>query len=191
MKQESSEFTSADVPRFFDQLLEIDMRQTAARLEAASDRMQELAARIPDTRSGDAEWNAKEVLAHVAVLSRAYGVFAYMIANGRLREMDLGAIISQRDAYGEELAARPIPEIVAEAVKQHQRTLKFMASATTEQFKTRAKTEHGDIPVDHILRLPLVVHLEDHLDQIERLLDGAAGAGDGAAITEPADALQA
>jgi hypothetical protein len=188
MKQESAGFTSADVPRFFDQLLDIDMRQTAARLEAASARMQALAARVPDERSTDGEWNAKEVLAHVAVLSRAYGVFAYMVAHGRLSEMDLGAIISQRDVVGEELASRTVPEIVAEAVKQHQRTLKFMASATPEQFKARVKTEHGEIPVEHLLRLPLLVHLEDHLDQIERLLDAEAGAG---ALSQPADALQA
>ena len=170
MKQESTEFTSADVPRFFDQLLEIEMGKTAARLEAASARMQELAARVPDVRSQEGDWNAKEVLAHVAVLSRAYGVFAYMVAHGRLSEMDLGAIINQRDVVGEEMASRTVPEIVAEAVKQHQRTLKFMASATPDQFKARVRTEHGEIPVEHLLRLPLVVHLEDHLDQIERLL---------------------
>ncbi|MGB2939079.1 MAG: DinB family protein [Candidatus Dormiibacterota bacterium] len=172
MKQESAAFTSADVPRFFNQLAELDMGQTAERLEAASRRMEELAARIPDQRGDGEAWNAKEVLAHVAVLSRAYGVFAYMVAHGRIGDLNLGDVISQRDKVGEEMAQLPVPEILAEAKKQHDRTLKFLRSATIEQWQTTCKTEFGDLRVEGLIRLPLVVHLEDHLDQIERILTG-------------------
>jgi predicted negative regulator of RcsB-dependent stress response len=172
MKQESAAFTSADVPRFFNEMAALDIKGTAARLEAASVRMQELAPRIPDERSAGETWNAKEVLAHVAVLSRAYGVFAYMVAHGRLSELNLGDIINQRDVVGEEMAQLSVAEIVAEAKKQHDRTLKFLASATTDQWATTVKTEFGDLRVESLIRLPLLVHLEDHLDQIERILAG-------------------
>ena len=172
MKQESAAFTSADVPRFFNQLAELEIRDTGARLGAASRRMEELAQRIPDERGDGETWNAKEVLAHVAVLSRAYGVFGYMVAHGRLGELNLGDIINQRDVVGEEMAQLSVAEIVAEAKKQHDRTLKFLASATPEQWATTVKTEFGDLRVESLIRLPLLVHLEDHLDQIERILAG-------------------
>jgi hypothetical protein len=172
MKQESASFTSADVPRFFAQLSEIDIRQTADRLRAASRRMEELAAWIPDERGDGQTWNAKEVLAHVVVLSRAYGVFAYLVANRRIKELNLGDVINQRDVMGEEIAQMPVAEIVAEAKKQHERTLKFLATVTPEQYSTSIRTEFGELTVEGLIRLPLVVHLEDHLDQIEHLLEG-------------------
>jgi hypothetical protein len=172
MKQESADFTSADVPRFFGQLAELDIRQTAERLAAASRRMEALAAQIPDERGDGETWNAKEVLAHVAVLSRAYGVFAYLVAHGRIGELNLGDIINQRDVVGEEMAQLSVAEIVAEAKKQHVRSLKFLSSATVEQWQTTCKTEFGELRVEGLIRLPLVVHLEDHLDQIERILAG-------------------
>ena len=172
MKQESAAFTSADVPRFFNQLAELEIRDTGARLGAASRRMEELAQRIPDERGDGETWNAKEVLAHVAVLSRAYGVFGYMVAHGRLGEINLGEIINQRDVVGEEMAQLSVAEILAEAKKQHDRTLKFLGSATPEQWTATVKTEFGDLRVENLIRLPLLVHLEDHLDQIERILTG-------------------
>lgn len=171
MKPQSQDFTSADVPRFFDQLLERDMKETADRLRAASRRMEDLAARIPDTRTDDESWTAKEVLAHVFVLSRAYGAFAYMVAKGKVGELNIGDIISQRDVVGDEAAGWSVPEIVAQAKKQHERTLKFMESASTDDYKRSVQTEQGAIYVESLLRRPLVVHLEDHLDQIERLLE--------------------
>jgi hypothetical protein len=176
MRQESAAFTSADVPRFFSQLAELDIAQTRDRLKAASARMVELAARVPDERGDGETWNAKEVLAHVAVLSRAYGVFAYMVAHERIGELNLGDIISQRDVVGEEMAQQSVAEIVAQARKQHDRTLKFLATATTEQWSKTVRTEFGELRVEGLIRLPLVVHLEDHLDQVERLLAGATAA---------------
>jgi hypothetical protein len=187
MKPESKDFTSADVPRFFDQLLERDMKETAERLRAASRRMEDLAARIPDTRTDDETWTAKEVLAHVFVLSRAYGAFAYMVARGKVGELNIGDIISQRDVVGDEAAGWSVPEIVAQAKKQHERTLKFMDSATIDDYKRSVQTEQGVIYVESLLRRPLVVHLEDHLDQIERLLEGERPAG----VDQAADAIQA
>ena len=172
MKQESAAFTSADVPRFLGQLAELDISQVAGRLRAASARMDDLAARIPDERGDGETWNAKEVLAHVAVLSRAYGVFGYMVAHGRLGELNLGDVINQRDVVGEEMAQLPVSEILAEARKQHQRTLKFLDSATVEQWSATCRTEFGDLRVEGLIRLPLLLHLEDHLDQIERILAG-------------------
>jgi hypothetical protein len=170
VKTESTAFTAADVPHFFDEILMVDVRHTIGRLREGSERLKALAPRIADERGSDDEWNAKEILAHIAVLSRAYGVFAYMVAKGRIDQLSIGDVISQRDIVGEEMAQKTVQEIVGEAVRQHDRTLAFLESATPDELKRTVKTETASMTVDHLIRLPLIAHLEQHLDQLEAAL---------------------
>ena len=170
MRENSNNFTSADLPRFLDEIFDIETRNTADRLRRASERMNQLAARVPDQPRGDAEWNAKEVLAHIAVLSRAYGVFSYMIANGKLTELNFGDVIAQRDVEGDKYMAMTPAEIAAEATTAHQRTLKFLDGATAEQLLRECKVESGAITAEYVVRLPLVVHLEQHVAELEKAL---------------------
>jgi hypothetical protein len=171
MQTESASFTAADLPHFMEEILVWDVRATADRLRHANARVHQLAERIPDGAPTDAaEWNAKEVLAHIAVLSRAYGVFAYMVAKGRLTELPLEGVIMQRDVVGAEMAAMPVAEIVAELDRQNQRTLEFLAAATPEELRRTLKVEHGEVTADYLIRLPLVSHFEQHLDQLEAAL---------------------
>jgi uncharacterized damage-inducible protein DinB len=171
MKSESAAFTAADLPHLFEEILVWDARATADRLRRANKRMHQLAERIPDDAPEASDgWNAKEVLAHIAVLSRAYGVFGYMVAKGRLTELTMEGVITQRDVLGAALAARPLAEIVAEAERQHQRTLKFLAEATPEELQRTVQVEHGKVTADYLLRMPLVAHLEQHIDQLEKAL---------------------
>lgn len=172
MKLESAAFTAADVPHFLDEIAVYDVRNTADRLRRGSERLAEFAARVPDERApeGADGWNAKEILAHIAVLSRAYGVFAYMVAKGRISELMFESVISQRDVVGEEMASKPVAEIVAEAQRQHQRTLDFLSSATLEELRRPCKTEGGEITPEELIRIPLVAHLEQHLEQLEAAL---------------------
>lgn len=170
MRESSSTFTSADVPRFFEEIFEWDKAHTADRLRRASARLVELVPKVPDVpRAGD-EWNAKEVLAHIAVLSRAYGVFGYMIAKGRLPELMLGDVISLRDAEGDKFMALSPAEIADEAVRQHERTLAFLATATSEELRRECRTESDRITAEYVFRVPLVAHLEQHVDQLEKAL---------------------
>lgn len=170
MREHSSTFTAEDIPRFFDEIFEWDMHHTADRLRRASARVQELAARVPETPRADAAWNAKEVLAHIAVLSRAYGAFSYMIAAGRVTEVTMGEVINQRDVEGDKYMAMPASEIAAEAVRQHQRTLKFLETATPEQLRRECRVEGGSMTAEYVVRLPLVAHLEEHVEQMEQAL---------------------
>ena len=171
MQTESAAFTAADLPHFFEEILVWDVKATAERLRTAGARLRQLAERIPDDPPESSDgWTAKEVLAHIAVLSRAYGVFGYMVAKGRLTEMSLEGVITQRDTLGAEFAARPVAEILAEIDQQHQRTLKFLAEATPEELLRTVKVEHGEVSAEYLVRLPLVAHLEQHLDQMEKAL---------------------
>jgi hypothetical protein len=170
-RENSSSFTTADVPRFFDEIFAWELAQTTERLRRASARLGGLAARVPDAPRGDQDWNPKEVLAHIAVLSRAYGVFGYFIATGRLTELALGEVINQRDAEGDKYMAMTPSEIAAKAVEQHQRTLEFLAEASLDDLRRECRIERGAITAEYVIRLPLVAHLEQHLDQLERALD--------------------
>jgi hypothetical protein len=79
-------------------------------------------------------------------------------------------VITQRDTLGAEFAARPVAEILAEIDGQHQRTLKFLAEATPEELRRSVRVEHGEITAEHLVRVPLVAHLEQHLAQLEEAL---------------------
>ena len=170
MRESSAAFTSADIPRFFDEIFAWEVRHTRERLARASARMNELAARVPEASRGGEEWNAKEILAHIAVLSKAYGVFAYFIASGRLTELALGDVINQRDAEGDKYMAMSCAEIAAEATGQHQKTLKFLDGASLDDLRRECRVERGTITAEYVVRLPLVAHLEQHVDQLEKAL---------------------
>jgi len=170
MRENSNSFTADDLPRFLNEIFEIETRNIADRLRRASQRMNELAARVPDEPRGAGQWNAKEILAHIAVLSRAYGVFSYMIANGKLTELNFGDVISQRDVEGDKYMAMTTAEVAAEATRQHERTLKFLYGATPEQLLRECRVESGTITAEYVVRLPLVVHLEEHVAELEKAL---------------------
>jgi hypothetical protein len=79
-------------------------------------------------------------------------------------------VITQRDVVGAEMAARPVADIVAELDRQNQRTLEFLAGATPEELRRTVKVEYGEITAEHVIRVPLVSHFEQHLDQLEAAL---------------------
>jgi hypothetical protein len=171
MQTESASFSAADLPHFLEEILVWDVKATAGRLRTANARVHELARSVQDEVVESSQgWNAKEVLAHIAVLSRAYGIFSYMVAKGRLTELKLEEVITQRDSLGAEFAARPVVEILAEIDRQHQRTLKFLGEATPEELRRSVRVEHGEITAEHLVRVPLVAHLEQHVAQLEAAL---------------------
>ena len=58
MEVESTTFGTVGVEHFLDQLIDRDRRALAARLERASERLGELAARVSDAGApGDDRWN--------------------------------------------------------------------------------------------------------------------------------------
>ena len=88
MKIESTAFTRADVDQFIDSMIDHDRHLLADRLERASARLAALGSRIKPG-SGEAEWSDHEVLAHIAVLSKFYGVLVHKISSGQMSELDL------------------------------------------------------------------------------------------------------
>ena len=173
MKLESLEFDWARLDEFRHELMEYDRGLLLQRLAAAGGRLTELAARIPDEPPavGSEGWNAREVLAHIAVLSKFYGVAAKRVAEGAWTEIDLLTMVNQRDVAGAATAKLPVAEIAEMALADNRRTVEFVRGADLDSLYRRAAIGEGATwSAEEILRLPLCAHLELHLEQLAAAL---------------------
>ena len=172
MKIESPAFTLTDLRRVVgDELAEVERRSVITRLRNASARMLAVAPRIPDEQpTDDGEWNAKEVLAHIAVASKGWGAIAYLVAVGRMPELVGQQVIIQRDPLGMEMVAHPVDEIAREAAHAHERTLAFLERATLEELYRPVQWELGTASAADLFRLMLAAHIEQHVAQLDAAL---------------------
>ncbi len=170
MKIESTAFTRADVDQFLDQMLDHDRHLLADRLERASARLAALGPRIKAGR-GEAEWSNHEVLAHIAVLSKFYGVLVHKILSGKMSEVDLLENVNLRDVVGEQMAQIEPAELLRMALAEQARTLELLRTVEPSSLRRQAKLEDGKMmSAEEVARLPLVNHLEMHVDQLEAAL---------------------
>ena len=156
MKLESPAYTRADVEQFLDEMIDHDRHLLADRLEKASAHLAELGARVQVGR-GETEWSQHEILGHIAVLSKFYGVLVHKISSGQMSEFDLLENVNLRDVVGEQMAQIEPAEL--------------LRSVEPSSLRRKARQENGElISAEEIARLPLVSHLEMHIDQLERSL---------------------
>jgi transposase len=81
MKIESTAFTQADVENFEAELRDHERMAMADRLEKVSQRLETIGPRIV-AGHGDESWSDHELLAHIAVVSKFYGVIVHKISSG-------------------------------------------------------------------------------------------------------------
>jgi len=198
MKIESTTFTHADLEKFLDEMLDHDRNLLADRLEAASARLAEMGPRIKAgggesdgrARAGrrgpreltaqplsswgkgrSSEWTQHELLAHIAVLSKFYGVLVHKISSGQISELDLLENVNLRDVVGAQMAQIEPAELLRMALADQARTLKLLRTAEASSLRRQAKQENGALmSAVEVARLPLINHLEMHVDQLERSL---------------------
>ena len=172
MKIESPAFTLDDVKSFLDTYLDRERSILADRLQQASDRLAALAPRIKTEPGGESGWNAHELLAHLAVLSKFYGVLVHRISSGQMPNLDLLEAVHLRDTVGHQMSQLEPADLVRMTIADHERTIKTLR--TTEVTALRQSAELGDgitMTAEEIARLPLISHLEIHIEQLEKLLD--------------------
>jgi uncharacterized damage-inducible protein DinB len=171
MKIESPSFTRTDVERFLIETVEQERLHTIERLERASTRLAEALSR--SFRSGEGAdgqgWSRHDVLAHIVVLSKFYGMLVKKVGTGELQEVDLLANAQARDPAAEPLKELPAEQLVALAQRDHKRTIEYLRSATPQDLLRRTRLLDGlTMSSLEIAVLPLCSHLENHLDQMER-----------------------
>jgi len=171
VKIESPAFTLDDVRTFMSTYLDRERNILADRLQHASDRLATLAPRIKAEAGGERDWNAHELRAHRAVLSKFYGVLVHRVSTGQLPNMDLLEAVHLRDTVGHQMSQLEPAELVRMTLADHERTIKTLREAEPESLRRSADLGEGiTMTAEEIARLPLISHLELHLDQLERLL---------------------
>lgn len=173
MKIESTGFTAADLEQYRDELIDHERLVLADRLERASARLETLGPDVGEQPSGtDAEWNPREVLAHIAVLSKFYGMLAYKIGSGQMTQLDLLGNVNLRDVLGEQLAQEPATNLVAMARADHERTVRYLRSADAAAMRRECVVDGGRsvMRAEDVAREALIGHLEMHVEQLERAL---------------------
>jgi hypothetical protein len=151
-------------------MLDHDRQLLADRLEKASSRLAALGPRVKAGQGGT-EWSRHELLAHIAVLSKFYGVLVHKISSGQMSEIDLLENVNLRDVVGEQMAQIEPAELLKMALADQARTLKLLRTVEPSSLRRKARMENGEtMSADEVARLPLVNHLEMHVDQLEREL---------------------
>jgi hypothetical protein len=173
MKIESTAYTVADLESFLDDQLDHERTLLAGRLEQASARLAKLGPRIKPGGGEDA-WSEHEVLAHIAVLSKFYGVLVHKVAGGQLTEVDLLSNTNLRDVAGEKMAAIDPSELLRMTLADHARTAKELRILEPASLRRKVNVVGGgyysEVSAEFLARYPLINHLEEHVDQLERSL---------------------
>jgi hypothetical protein len=170
MKIESTAFTQDDLQGFLDEMMDRERLLLAERLERASERLSRIGARIP-AGGGDVEWSDHEVLAHIAVLSKFYGVLVHKITSGQVDEVNLLGNTNLRDAAGEQMAQIAPDQLLQMIQADHARTAKLLRTVEVSALRREVKTETGRmVTAEYLARFPLVNHLEQHVTQLEKNL---------------------
>lgn len=173
MRVESPAFTEREMWSFLDEIVDFERRRLADRLEADSARLADLVREMPTGAVGGlgSEWTGHDILAHIVVLSKFYGVLTSRIGSGKLSELELLPNVKDRDVAGEQLSSLPPDQLLAFAQRDHQRTIAYLRSADAQAMRRRAVLYEGfSMSAAEIASMPLCAHLEIHLDQLERTL---------------------
>jgi hypothetical protein len=172
MKIESPAFVMDDVKAFMNTYLDRDRHVLADRLQRVSDRLRELGPRVKAQDGGDdGEWNAHEILAHLAVVSKFYGVLVHRISSGKLPDFNLLEAVNLRDSAGHQMSKLPPEELTRMALADHDLTIKTLRTADPASLRTATRVDDGStMTAEEVARLPLITHLEMHIEQLEKML---------------------
>lgn len=170
VKIESTAYTQADMQSFYDDLMDHERFSLADRLESVSARLARVGPRIKPG-PGEGAWSDHEVLAHIAGLSKFYGVIIHRISSGKMTEVDLLAGTNLRDASIEQMSQIEPEELLRATMADHARTIELLRTVDATSLRREAKeASGGSVTAEFLARFPLINHLEQHVDQLERSL---------------------
>jgi hypothetical protein len=171
MKIESPAFTAEDVKTFMNAYLDRDRNLLADRLQRVSERLAVLGPHVNAESSDETEWNAHEILAHLAVVSKFYGVLVHRISSGQLSDLNLLEAVNLRDPTGHQMSQLDPSELLRVTLADQERTIKTLRTVDPASLRRSARVD-GDMTMtaEEVARLPLITHLEMHIEQLEKML---------------------
>ena len=76
-----------------------------------------------------------------------------------------------RDAAGKQMSELEPAELVRMTLADHERTIKTLRTTSTSSLRRSARADDGTtMTAEEVARLPLVTHLEMHIEQLEKVL---------------------
>jgi hypothetical protein len=171
MKIESPEYTGETLIANLNAMQDYDRQVLAERLERVSSRLAEIAPRVKSGRSDGGEWSEVEVLAHIATMSKFYGVLVHRMITGKVTDLNLLQAAQMRDGAIDQMSDLEPAELLRMALADHERTIKELRSAGAAALRRGFPLpEGGTMSAEEVARLPLIAHLEMHVDQLEKML---------------------
>jgi len=171
MEIESPAYTIADLNAFLDEMQDHDRHVLADRLERASCRLGEIGARVQAGRGDGKEWSNHELLAHIATLSKYYGVLVHRVAGGHIAVVNLLDSVHARDIAIDQAAEQPPSDLLRMALADHERTIKTLRSTDGGALRRSVRIDgETTMTAEQLARLPLISHLETHIEQLEKSL---------------------
>ena len=167
MKIESPSFTTADLKGFLRETVDHERTQLADRLERISARLADAVALTPPGAGPRPDrWDANDVLAHMVMVSKFYGVLVKRVGSGDVTEIDLMSFLQARDPAVQPLTSLPASELVERARREQRRTIEYLRGADAATMLRRVKLFEGtSMSALELAQLPLCAHLEIHIEQ--------------------------
>jgi hypothetical protein len=171
MKIESPAYTGEVMIANLNEMQAHDRQVLADRLERASKRLAEIAPRVRSGRSDGGEWTQVEVLAHIATMSKFYGVLVHRMVTGQVADLNLLQAAQMRDGAIDQFSDQEPAELLRMTLADHERTIKELRTADPAALRRPfTLPEGGTMTAEEVARLPLIAHLEIHIDQLEKSL---------------------
>ncbi len=176
MKIESPGFTTADVLEFLEQTRAHEFGALVHRLARAEQRLDELVTSIqPGELRDGGEWRPYEILLHIAVLSKFWGLVTYLVGTGKWSELDLVASVRERDPAAERLIGHSPSELLELIRSEHRRTIDYLRTASLDHLRRRCRLgDELSLSAEEFARFALVNHLELHVEQLQAALESGS-----------------
>jgi hypothetical protein len=171
MKIESAGYSATELISFINDLQDQDRQVLADRLERASQRLAAIGPRVQPGRGKGDEWSDVEVLAHIAGFSKFYGVLVHRMVSGKVTDVDFLQATQMRDGSIDQMADMEPADLLRMALTDHARTINELRTVAAGSLRRRANLpDGGTMTAEEVARLSLVVHLENHVNQLEKSL---------------------
>jgi hypothetical protein len=174
MKIESTSFTSDDYDMFVEDYLERERAELIGRLQRIADDTEALLPRLSEAGSTSSdEWNPIETLAHMAVSAQFFGWVIKEVSKGNEIGDQMQELMKLRDPSIVEAVQKTPVELVEQLRSGIDKTTGFLAGVPYEDLRNAISFGSKQLSAEDFTRLSFAHHLEDHVDQMRRALDGS------------------
>ena len=166
MKIESPSYTENDFHAVIGGYLERDRAELIERLRGIVTDAEALLPSLdgPARSEGDS-WSAVETLAHIAVSAQFFGWVIHEVSQGHEIGGRMLELMKLRDPIIVDSVDQTPEALVEQLRRSVDRTIAFLKDVPYERLRTTITFAGRSLSAEDFLRVSLVHHLEDHLEQ--------------------------